>query len=46
NIPVREILKRRGFENIYVVKEQEFPDPDFTTVGYPNPEFPKLLQKE
>ena len=43
NIPVREILKRRGFENIYVVKEQEFPDPDFTTVGYPNPEFPKAF---
>lgn len=43
NIPVREILKRRGFENIFVVKEQEFPDPDFTTVGYPNPEFPKAF---
>lgn len=38
NKPVREILKRRGFENVFVVKEQENPDPDFTTVGYPNPE--------
>ncbi len=38
NKPVREILKRRGFENVFVVKEQENPDPNFTTVGYPNPE--------
>lgn len=38
NKPVREVLKRRGFKNIYIVKEQELPDPDFTTVGYPNPE--------
>lgn len=43
NIPVREVLKRRGFENIFVVKEQELPDPDFTTVGYPNPEVPKAF---
>lgn len=43
NIPVREILKRRGFENIFVVSEQEMPDPDFTTVGYPNPEVPKAF---
>lgn len=35
---VREILKRRGFNKVYVVEEQENPDPDFTTVGYPNPE--------
>ncbi|HEY4544786.1 MAG TPA: phospho-sugar mutase [Tissierellaceae bacterium] len=38
NKPVREILKRRGFKNVFVVKEQENPDPNFTTVGYPNPE--------
>ena len=43
NIPVREILKRRGFENVFVVTEQEMPDPDFTTVGYPNPEVPKAF---
>lgn len=39
NKPVRHILKERGFQNITIVKEQENPDPDFTTVGYPNPEF-------
>ena len=38
NIPVRRILKERGFTNIIVVPEQEHPDSDFTTVGYPNPE--------
>ena len=38
NIPVRRILKDRGFKNIIVVPEQENPDPDFTTIGYPNPE--------
>lgn len=38
NIPVRRILKDRGFHNVVVVPEQEKPDPDFTTIGYPNPE--------
>lgn len=43
NKPVREILRRKGFTNINVVKEQENPDPDFMTVGYPNPEDPKAF---
>ena len=39
NVPVRRILKEVGFENVYVVSEQELPDPNFTTVGAaPNPE--------
>ncbi|MDE8682126.1 phospho-sugar mutase, partial [Blautia schinkii] len=38
NIPARRILKELGFENDYVVKEQELPDGDFPTVSYPNPE--------
>ncbi|GAA0741024.1 phospho-sugar mutase [Clostridium oceanicum] len=38
NIPVRRILKERGFNNIEVVKEQENPDGDFPTIEYPNPE--------
>lgn len=38
NIPVRRILKARGFENIIVVKEQENPDGTFPTIDYPNPE--------
>lgn len=38
NIPVRRILKEIGFEQVLVVPEQELPDPDFSTVKYPNPE--------
>ena len=38
NIPARRILSELGFENVYVVKEQELPDGDFPTVSYPNPE--------
>lgn len=39
NKPVRKILKRLGFENVLVVKEQELPDGDFPTVEAPNPEY-------
>ena len=38
NIPARRVLKELGFENVYVVKEQELPDGNFPTVRYPNPE--------
>ncbi|NLK89295.1 MAG: phospho-sugar mutase [Clostridiaceae bacterium] len=38
NKPVRRILKKIGFTNVLVVPEQEQPDPDFSTVDYPNPE--------
>ena len=44
NKPVKNILKRLGFENVYVVKEQELPDGDFPTVDYPNPEDPKAFK--
>ncbi|MCR4589727.1 MAG: phospho-sugar mutase [Lachnospiraceae bacterium] len=43
NVPVRRVLKELGFENVYVVPEQEEPDPDFTTLEYPNPEDPKAF---
>lgn len=43
NIPVRRILKELGFKHVYVVPEQELPDPDFTTLDYPNPEDPKAF---
>ncbi|MGB4984147.1 MAG: phospho-sugar mutase, partial [Erysipelotrichaceae bacterium] len=42
--PVRRLLSERGFNNVKIVKEQENPDPDFTTVGYPNPEDPKAFK--
>ena len=44
SIPFREMLKRRGFSNWHIVEEQSQPDPDFTTVGYPNPEDPKAFK--
>lgn len=38
NLPVRRVLSELGFENVYIVKEQELPDGSFPTVAYPNPE--------
>ena len=35
---VPPVLKKFGFENIHIVKEQETPDGNFPTVEYPNPE--------
>ncbi len=43
NVPARRILKEIGFENVVVVPEQEMPDPNFTTLEYPNPEDPKAF---
>ncbi len=43
NLPVRRILDEIGFKNVYVVPEQEMPDPNFTTLAYPNPEDPKAF---
>ena len=44
NVPVRRILSELGFKNVYIVPEQELPDPDFTTLEYPNPEDPKAFE--
>ena len=44
SIPFRQMLTDRGFTNWYIVEEQENPDPDFTTVGYPNPESPAAFK--
>ena len=38
NLPIRKALKEVGFEKVQVVKEQEMPDSNFSTVEYPNPE--------
>ncbi|NDO46583.1 phospho-sugar mutase [Clostridium sp. MD294] len=43
NVPVRRALEEAGFKNVYVVKEQEQPDGNFPTVGYPNPENPDVF---
>ena len=43
NLPARRILSELGFKHVYVVPEQENPDPKFTTLDYPNPEDPKAF---
>ncbi len=40
-VPVRTVLSEMGYTNFHMVPEQEMPDPEFTTVGYPNPEDPR-----
>ena len=41
---VKRILDDLGFDNVYIVPEQEKPDGDFPTVDYPNPEDPKAFK--
>jgi phosphoglucomutase len=36
---VRRVLRENGYKNLIVVPEQEFPDPEFSTVKSPNPEY-------
>lgn len=38
NMLVRRVLGEIGFDNVFVVPEQELPDPQFSTVKSPNPE--------
>lgn len=45
NLPVRRILKERGFNNIHLVEEQTEPDSTFASVGYPNPEDLHVFEK-
>lgn len=45
NVPVRRILKDVGVSHITVVPEQEFPDGNFPTCPYPNPEIREALEK-
>lgn len=42
---VTRILDRIGVEHVTVVKEQEFPDGNFPTCPFPNPEIKEALQK-
>lgn len=41
---IEDLLKSRGFSNVYVVEEQKHPDPEFTTVKTPNPENPEVFE--
>ena len=40
---VAQVLETAGFEPAQVVPEQEEPDPDFSTVAFPNPEEPGAM---
>lgn len=42
-VPVTRVLKELGFKKVYVVPQQADPDPNFTTLEYPNPEDPKAF---
>ncbi|HEY8892335.1 MAG TPA: phospho-sugar mutase [Clostridium sp.] len=44
NIPVRRVLSELGYDKVFVVKEQEMPDGNFTTVSYPNPEQSEVFE--
>ncbi len=44
-MPVDRVMKKMGIENVTIVKEQEFPDGNFPTCPYPNPEIREALQK-
>lgn len=44
NVPVRRVLSELGYDNVFVVKEQETPNGDFPTAPYPNPEDPKVFE--
>ena len=45
NIPVREILKRKGINNVQIVKTQENPDGNFPTCPFPNPEIKQAFEE-
>ncbi|WP_288847797.1 phospho-sugar mutase [uncultured Sneathia sp.] len=41
---VKTVLAEKGYENVFVVKEQENPDGHFPTIAYPNPEFVEVFE--
>ena len=42
--PFSRVMRERGFTSFLLVPEQKDPDPEFTTVGYPNPEDPRAFR--
>ncbi|MFD2565854.1 phospho-sugar mutase [Pseudotenacibaculum haliotis] len=41
---IPEVLKRAGYNQVHIVKEQEVPNGNFPTVKSPNPEEPEALE--
>jgi len=44
NLPVREILRRVGIKEVFIVPEQELPDGNFPTAPFPNPEIRQAFE--
>ncbi|HBH12243.1 MAG TPA: phosphoglucomutase [Clostridiales bacterium] len=44
SVPVRRVLRECGYDKVFLVEEQLEPDPNFTTVRYPNPEDEKAFE--
>ncbi len=44
NLPVREMLRRVGIQDLTIVKEQELPDGNFPTAPFPNPEIRQAFE--
>ncbi len=44
SISMQRIAAERGFSGFHIVEEQKDPDPEFSTVGYPNPEDKKAFR--
>lgn len=44
SVSVQRVMAERGFKNFTVVPEQKDPDPNFTTIDYPNPEDRKAFE--
>ncbi len=43
SLPMEHLAKERGFDNFIILPEQKDPDPEFSTVPYPNPEDPRAF---
>jgi phosphoglucomutase len=44
SVPVKRLLTRLGVNNVAVVPEQDYPDPEFTSCPEPNPEKPDAFR--
>ena len=44
SVPMQRLAAELGYKNFVIVPEQKDPDPEFTTVGYPNPEDPRAFK--
>ena len=43
NEPLKKVFARAGYDDVFIVPEQEYPDSNFTTCPYPNPEMKEAM---